>query len=219
MEIEPSIWVERCKFYVNSFLNTFLRIFNSSFPIIQRKHRTLKSSNITWITQGIKISCKHKKELYLILKKNEDICRKLYYKKYCKILSEVIIAAKRMAYDNHIKKLCNKMRTTWKIINTGTGRNMKKNYMQHLIDKYNDKNVAELLNEYFLMIANKLINTVNNNQNNPTGTYYMSFKEQAIINNCPNISNKPSTVKDTKKSSVLLKQRILVVMTKYLHEF
>jgi hypothetical protein len=83
------------------------------------------------------------------VKKNEDVSIKLYYKKYCKILSKVIIAAKRMAHDNHNKKSHNKMRTTWKIINTETGRNTKKDYTQHLIDKYNDQNVTELLNEHF----------------------------------------------------------------------
>jgi hypothetical protein len=56
----------------NSFLNTYLRIFNSSFPIIKRQHKTSKSSNITWITHEIRISCKHTRELYSIIKNNES---------------------------------------------------------------------------------------------------------------------------------------------------
>jgi hypothetical protein len=51
----------------NSFLNTYLRIFIASFPIIN-KHVTSKS-DITWITQGIKVSCRRKRELYLLTKK------------------------------------------------------------------------------------------------------------------------------------------------------
>jgi len=43
----------------NSFLCTLLRIFQASFPI---KYRSLKDKN-DWITQGIKISCKHKRSL------------------------------------------------------------------------------------------------------------------------------------------------------------
>jgi len=42
----------------NSFHNTYLRIFYTSFP---NKRITKKSTNHTWITTGIKISCKHKK--------------------------------------------------------------------------------------------------------------------------------------------------------------
>jgi hypothetical protein len=51
----------------NSFLNIYLRIFNASFPIIN-KHVTSKS-DITWITQGIEVSCRCKRELYLMMKK------------------------------------------------------------------------------------------------------------------------------------------------------
>jgi hypothetical protein len=51
----------------NSFLNIYLRIFNASFPIIN-KHITSKS-DITWITQGIKVSWRRKRELYLMTKK------------------------------------------------------------------------------------------------------------------------------------------------------
>jgi hypothetical protein len=47
----------------NSFLNSFLRIFYSSFPL---KELTFNSNSNTWITPGIKISCKHKRDLYLL---------------------------------------------------------------------------------------------------------------------------------------------------------
>jgi hypothetical protein len=53
----------------NSFLNSFLRIFHSSFPTIQRVGIKSKVASITWITKGIRISCKHKRELYLLSKK------------------------------------------------------------------------------------------------------------------------------------------------------
>jgi hypothetical protein len=35
---------------------------------------------------------------------NDDTSIQLYYKKFCKILTKVIKAAKKMEYDNHIKK-------------------------------------------------------------------------------------------------------------------
>jgi hypothetical protein len=54
-----------------------------------------------------------------------------------------------MAYDNHIKKSHNKTRTTWKTINTETDKNTKKDRAQFLVDKYNDQNVAEMLNDIF----------------------------------------------------------------------
>jgi hypothetical protein len=123
------------------------------------------------------------------MKKNLDISTKLYYKRFCKILSKVIIAAKRMAYDNHIKRSHNKMKTAWKIVNLETGRINKTNSNKQLIDKYKDQNVAEYLNKYFLTIADKLVNKADSNQSNNTADYFRSFMEQALSNNYPPISN------------------------------
>ena len=53
----------------NSFRNTYLRIFFTSFP---NKRITEKSINNNWITTGIKISCNHKQYLYLLTKNNDD---------------------------------------------------------------------------------------------------------------------------------------------------
>ena len=45
----------------NSFLNIFLRIDYSSFPLNQVKSKMNQNS---WITPGIITSCKYKRELY-----------------------------------------------------------------------------------------------------------------------------------------------------------
>jgi uncharacterized protein (UPF0297 family) len=95
-----------------------------------------------------------------MMKNNDKLCIKVYYNRYCKILNKLITAAKKMAYDNCIKKSYNKLNTTWKIINTETGRISKCDDARHLIEKFNGQNVAELINEYFISIANKLTNSV-----------------------------------------------------------
>jgi hypothetical protein len=102
----------------NSFLNIYLRIFNASFSKISKYSKA--KSGITWITKGIKVSCKRKRELYLMLKNKDDISIKLYCDSYCKILNKVIIAAKKMAYDNYCIKSLDKMKSTWKITNIET---------------------------------------------------------------------------------------------------
>jgi len=71
----------------NSFQNTYLRIFYTSFP---NKKITKGSTNNTWITTGIKLSCMHKEYLYLINRNNDDPNLKKYYKHYCKILANVL---------------------------------------------------------------------------------------------------------------------------------
>jgi hypothetical protein len=78
----------------NSFLNNYLRIFHSSFP----PHRIIIKKNTTnnnWITKGIKISCKNKRELCLAYRQNNNEEIKSHYRLYSKILSNVIKEAKK----------------------------------------------------------------------------------------------------------------------------
>jgi len=57
----------------NSFLNTFLRIFHSSFPLIRTKIRNYK---FNWITIAIKTSCKRKRELFILLRNSNNLALK-----------------------------------------------------------------------------------------------------------------------------------------------
>jgi hypothetical protein len=98
----------------NSFLNTYLRIIYSSFHLIRTKSINISNS---WITVGIKSSCKHKRERLLLNRNSNNTALKQYYKIYCKILTNVIKEAKRMTYNNIILKSTNKSKTTWNIIN------------------------------------------------------------------------------------------------------
>jgi hypothetical protein len=52
--------------------------------------------NNKWITMGIRLSCKHKRTLYTLVKKSNDGELKLYYKRYCTILMRVIREAKKL---------------------------------------------------------------------------------------------------------------------------
>jgi hypothetical protein len=68
----------------NSFLNIYLKIFYSSFPLKKVINRNNKDNN--WITLGIKTSCRHKKELYLIFSSSNNQGFKnttKYTVKYC----------------------------------------------------------------------------------------------------------------------------------------
>jgi hypothetical protein len=47
--------------YCNSILNTHLRIFCTGFP---KKKVKAETKNNPWMTRGVTISCRHKKELY-----------------------------------------------------------------------------------------------------------------------------------------------------------
>jgi hypothetical protein len=55
-ELAFKIWDAGYKF--NSFLDMFLKIFEASFPI---QNKSLGKTRNDWTTQGVKISCRHKR--------------------------------------------------------------------------------------------------------------------------------------------------------------
>jgi len=91
----------------NNFLNTYLRIFISSFPL-QKIYST--QNNKPWITTGIKTSCQHKRELCLISRDSNNSKLKANYKSYYLTLSKVIKAAKQLYYNSNIYKSNNKIK-------------------------------------------------------------------------------------------------------------
>jgi hypothetical protein len=67
---------------VNTFLNTFINIFEASLPV---KYKNLNINKRDWIPQGIKVSCRHKRSLYILSRSCDDPRIKKYYKTYCLI--------------------------------------------------------------------------------------------------------------------------------------
>ena len=164
----------------NAFLDTYLKIFYSSFP---SKKIQLTSKSNDWITLGIRISCKHKREFCVESKSN--LLLRDHYKKYCKILSAVVNEAKKLTYNNKIKKSINLNKTIWDIVKMETGKtNSTKN---DLIDKLqfgdkleNDhKKIAETFNIHFTSIAETIAAKNNpnicstNNRYKSTPTHYL----------------------------------------------
>jgi len=75
----------------NKFLNTFLIIFEASFPYTCLSNDEDKG----WITHGIRKPCQRKRSLYIISKNSDNLMTKLYYKSYCSILKTVIREGKK----------------------------------------------------------------------------------------------------------------------------
>jgi hypothetical protein len=97
----------------SNFLNTYLRIFYYCFPLKQF-HQNHNNKN--WITMGIKISSQHKRDLFLLCRSSNNHILSNHYKKYCRVLSVVIQAAKRLHYNKIISSSKDKVKISWQIV-------------------------------------------------------------------------------------------------------
>ena len=143
----------------NNFLNECLRIFNRSFP--PKKYYN-KHPNQSWLTKGIKISCQHKRDLYMLCKNTNNIKIKIYYKTYCKTLTKIIKMAKRQCFNKLIKRSVNKSKTMWNLVKAETNTKVSNDKLPLTIKGKSMENYHELanvFNEYFIKLptCNKLI--------------------------------------------------------------
>jgi hypothetical protein len=84
---------------------------------------------------------------------------------YCKILSKVIKAAKKLHYDKIILNSKNKTKTTWNIIKTETGKDESKQRVHQLnigFITHNLRTIEDSFNDYYLTIGDKVINNSKN---------------------------------------------------------
>jgi hypothetical protein len=114
--------VDKC---FSSFLNSFLIYFESCFPMHHTTKKLLKNS---WITQGIRISCKKKGSLYILSRNSNCPLIKRHYNQYCTILRKVIRNAKRNYYNSLLMTAENKSKITWNILNNELGKVKNNNH-------------------------------------------------------------------------------------------
>jgi hypothetical protein len=171
----------------NKFLDTYIKIFNANFPMVIKKKSTKPNS---WITSGIKISCKNKRNLYVKYRNSRDPTHKAQYKDYCKILSSVIRAAKKMYFDALIQKSNNKIKTTWNLVKSLLNNKTNTN-MNNTNDNINNQNTANAFNSYFASVADNIINN-----SRKTNSVYSDCPLEYLRLNC-NQPNFSFTLKNT----------------------
>ena len=119
---------------------------------------------------GIKTSCSHKRELYLISRNSNDDKLRRQCQAYCKILLKVIKEAKNLYYDTKIQKSNNKCKAICEIIKKQTNSHYFHTDIQELMmdNKHlkDQQNIAAAFNDYFSSIVGKKNKIKINNKNN-----------------------------------------------------
>ena len=140
----------------NNNFDFFHKILLNKLDItIPQKHYKIKNKkkNI-WLTKGIKISCKNKRLLKLLISQTDNITLLNYYKKYEKQLKILVSASKKILYKNKIKKSDNITKTMWHIIKERTNKNtiLAKNNLKININNVSTEDphkIANFFNNYF----------------------------------------------------------------------
>ena len=149
---------ENVNIIFNNFINTCLRLLHASFPFVRL--RNLQNSK-PWLTKGIKISCLNKRRLYLNYRNSNNPNLKKHYKKYCQILSKVIMAAKRLHYSKLISQSANKQKSMWNIIKTITNNKKTSNITTPISSNdespTNPSDLVNVFNTYFISVADNLL--------------------------------------------------------------
>ena len=164
----------------NAFLNTYLRIFYSSFPL--KKLNTKPKSN-TWITLGIRNYCKHKRDLPILCRNSNESKLETYYKT-CTILSNFTQEAKKHHYNKQIENSNNKMKTVGNITKSLTGKKIK-NEITHQLNivgniTCDSQLISESFNNYFLLIAETNYKNTDKSYNTSLQYLYQAFNNPLL---------------------------------------
>lgn len=172
-----------------NFIDTILHYLDVAIP---KKRVTSCNNNAyspdnSWISKGIRKSCKQKRIMHHYYKTTNDIHFKEYYNTYCKILKKVIFQAKNMHNSNVIIQSENINKALWLTVKRETGVHKNRKEPLKILHNNNEINnslqIANLFNSYFSEVTKKLIKNANN--------YPLSFPESLL--NSKSIFIKPVT--------------------------
>lgn len=123
----------------NNNINQNYRAFHEQLVIlldqcIPKKMMGLRKNNKkSWLSTGLKISCRNKRLLkLLILQKDSSVLNK-YYKGYEKVLKKAVKVAKKQYYIKKMEVSKNITKTMWQIIKERTNKINKKKISKHKI--------------------------------------------------------------------------------------
>ena len=150
---------------LDSFLKTFLELFNLHFPEKLTKFNKNFHGKEKWMTAGLLISCRNKLALGSISAKNPNSANSAAFKKFRNIYNTVVRAAKKIYFDSELKKTQKNLRQNWKILKEAIRSNKNKsNTVEFLningIGSSDPKAIAEHFNFHFSTMAEKVASKI-----------------------------------------------------------
>lgn len=148
------------------FHEIFELFYNLCFPYVKIKMSCDRKPK--WISKGIKLCSKNKRNLLWKYRVSRSSLDKHKYNEYSKRLKLIIKQTQKSQNNYLIKTADNKCKMTWKIINQFKSNNLKEYIYKLTVNgKTVDDplNIAELFNEFYTNIKENNDNTSNNRNN------------------------------------------------------
>ena len=126
---------QQCQTYFSKFLK--INIYDDCFPVI--KVKTQYRNRLPWLTEGLKLSIKHKNKLYRTSSKHPTEYNISIYKNYRNKLTSLLKIEEKNFYQNQITSNKNNLRKVWAIIKYVINKNKSKKKSDQFISNNNKK--------------------------------------------------------------------------------
>ena len=113
-----------CQTYFSNFLKIFKNIYDECFPMT--KVKTRYRNRLPWLTEGLKLSIKHKNKLYRTSIKHPTEYNIAIYKNYKNKLSFLFKIEEKIFYQYQITNNKNNLKKVWAIIKNVIKKNKSK---------------------------------------------------------------------------------------------
>ena len=185
------------------FYKIFCETYYQCFPIkiIKSKYKSRK----IWLSNGLKVSIKHKNKLYVLAKRSPTPENIKNYKMYKINLSRLIRTAERQHFDKIFKENKQNLRNTWKIIKDV----IKQTNNNKITNKFHINNnvtsepniIANSFNNFFTNVGKNLAGKIPLSKINPLH-YMKNTNLRSFALNHVNTDEIKNIIKMLKKSTI-----------------
>ncbi|KAI5640908.1 endonuclease-reverse transcriptase domain-containing protein [Phthorimaea operculella] len=142
----------------NLFEKTLITLLDKCIPKVRIKLQFKKK--LSWLTKGLRTSCKNKRLLRCLITRTNDKTLKKHYKLFTKILKTSIKKSKIISYTKVMSKSTNKTKSMWSIINETTNKKPNIRPKENIIIRTDDRkilscpiSIANSFNDHFVSIG------------------------------------------------------------------
>jgi hypothetical protein len=156
---------------LNSFLDTFLDLYDIHFPLSRRKFNRNRDKINEFMTLGVMISRRRKNYLFKKQLSNPTTDNINLFRSYRNIYNSVLRKSKKLHYEHVIKMFKSKPKKLWETLNSLNGKGKKCNKIKEVFNgtnlTNNEKDTAQAFNDYFSKIGKEILDSVEHSNIDP----------------------------------------------------